>query len=77
MDVTTIQTLIGSLGFPIVCCGVLAYLIYYLIKTHAAEQVKFTEAIDNNTKVINEMMSILKGIKDDIDDLENTGGSNG
>lgn len=73
MDVTTIQSLIGSLGFPIVCCGVLAYLIYYLIKTHAAESAKFTEAIDNNTKVITEMCNLIKELKNDVEKVADNG----
>lgn len=73
MDVTTIQSLIGSLGFPIVCCGVLSYLIYYLIKTHAAESAKFTEAIDNNTKVITEMCNLIKELKNDVEKVPDNG----
>lgn len=36
MDATDIPQLIGTLGFPIVACGVLFYTLYYLISTFVA-----------------------------------------
>ena len=60
MDINLITTLIGSLGFPIVCC---ICLFWYLTKTanqHKEEMVKMSEAINNNTNVINQLISKLE-----------------
>lgn len=40
MDVTTITQLIGSLGFPIVCCGA---LFWYMIREKEAHKEEMEE----------------------------------
>ena len=60
MDIQLITTLIGSLGFPIVCC---IGLFWYLTKTanqHKEEMDKMSEAINNNTNVMNQLISKLE-----------------
>lgn len=60
MDVQVITTLIGSLGFPIVCC---ICLFWYLTKTanqHKEEMDKMAEAINNNTNALNLLISKLE-----------------
>lgn len=60
MDLQVITTLIGSLGFPIVCC---IALFWYLTKTanlHKEEMTKMSEAINNNTNVMNQLISKLE-----------------
>ena len=60
MDIQAITTLIGSLGFPIVCC---IGLFWYLTKTanmHREEMNKMSEAINNNTTVMNQLILKLE-----------------
>ena len=60
MDVQVISTLIGSLGFPIACC---IGLFWYLTKTanqHKEEINKMSEAINNNTSVMNQLILKLE-----------------
>lgn len=49
MDVSTIASLISTVGFPIACC---VYLIYSNSKTeekHAEELEKIRQTVENNT----------------------------
>lgn len=77
MDISTIAQLIGTLGFPIVCAVILAYIVKYmfekytndiqeLTKTHKEESDKFAEALNNNTAVLNRLCNKL----DDLDIVE-------
>lgn len=62
MDVTTITQLIGSLGFPIVCCSA---LFWYMIKekdAHKAEMEELRKSVEANTLAINNLCSHLGGI---------------
>ena len=56
MDVTTITSLIGSLGFPIVCC---IYLLTYMNKereAHKQELDTIKDALNNNTLVLQKLV---------------------
>lgn len=59
MDASTITTLIGSLGFPIVCCIALFWYITKLTNQHKDEIKELRSAIDNNTNVMNQLVSKL------------------
>ena len=59
MDMSTVTTAIGTLGFPIVGCIAMFVLLIKIIKTHKEESAKMTEAINNNTAVIRELVSKL------------------
>ena len=50
MDVNTIVGLIGTLGFPIVACGVMAYFIFHMIKKNNEFNVKNMEQIQLRCK---------------------------
>lgn len=52
MDFTTVLQAISTVGFPIVICIILLWYIKSLIETHKAEMDNVTEAIKNNTLVI-------------------------
>ena len=67
MEFNTIITAIGSLGFPIVACCAMAYFfarvndnyrndIKELQKGHEEEMTKMTEAVNNNTLVIQKLI---------------------
>jgi len=49
MGVNEITQLIANLGFPIVCCGVMAYWVKY---TTDKQRNEVTTALNNNTMVI-------------------------
>lgn len=60
MDVQVITSLIGSLGFPIVCCIALFWYITKTAKQHKEEMDKMSEAINNNTNVMNQLILKLE-----------------
>jgi hypothetical protein len=61
VDIATIGQLIGTLGFPIVACGALFWLINKNEANRREDNAKFTEAINNNTIVITKLMAKLGG----------------
>lgn len=71
MDVSTVVSLISSLGFPIVACIYMANYtrkqidvyradIKELQAEHKAEISKVTEALDNNTRALIELSAYIK-----------------
>lgn len=52
MDPNAIASLVGSLGFPIVCCGA---LFWYVNKTQKEFTEKMEKSIENLNNSINEM----------------------
>ena len=71
VDVGTISTLIGSVGFPVaLCIGVLWYLVKLqqshkeelneLAKSHKSEMDGMTEAIQNNTVVLQQILEHMR-----------------
>lgn len=60
MDIQVITSLIGSLGFPIVCCIALFWYITKSAKQHKEEMDKMSEAINNNTNVMNQLILKLE-----------------
>ena len=76
MDANVIITMIGSLGFPIVACIGMAYFfakvndnyrtdIKEMNNSHKEEMDKMTEAINNNTLVIQKLIDRFGGGSDD------------
>lgn len=72
MDFTTVITAIGSVGFPIVACCAMAFFfskvnnnyrtdIKELTQQHKDEMAVMTEAIKNNTLVIQRLVDKLGG----------------
>lgn len=62
MDVGTVTQLIGSLGFPVVCCGA---LFWYLVKekdAHKAEMEELRKSVEANTTAINSLCQHLGGV---------------
>lgn len=54
-----ITQLIGTLGFPIVMCGILCWYIYNKQSESDAKIDKMTEALNNNTAVISKLIDRL------------------
>lgn len=61
MDYNTIVTLVGSLGFPIVACIGLFWMINTTMK-------EFKETVSENTKAMTELVVTVKGIYDRSDE---------
>ena len=62
MDVNIVTQLIGSLGFPIVCCGA---LFWYLVKekdAHKKEMEELRKSVEANTTAINSLCQHLGGV---------------
>ena len=75
MDWNVLITAVGSLGFPIVACVALALFfnkvndsyrndIKEMSQTHKAEMDKVTEAINNNTMVIQKLVDRMEDLKE-------------
>ena len=60
MDVTTVTSLIGSLGFPIACCIALFWYLTKIDARHKEEMDKMSEAINNNTNVMNNLLEEIR-----------------
>lgn len=56
----TIMTAISSLGFPIVCCLIVLYMYWKSDQTHKAEVDKLSEAVQNNTVVMEKILERLE-----------------
>lgn len=65
MDVSVITQLVSSVGFPIVACGVLAYLFYREQENHREETEKFTSAINDLTIALTKLSDTLGGEKNE------------
>lgn len=54
-----VMTAISTVGFPIVMCGALFWKMDKQDKEHKEEMNKTTEAINNNTVVLQKLMQML------------------
>ena len=81
MDVNTIQTLVTSLGFPIVCVMALGWFIYKAFEKFTAQSEKreeklytvITQAQETNERLSNtnaEFVSVLNTYKSDLEDIK-------
>lgn len=59
MDVGTVQSLIGSLGFPIACVIAMFYMWNKEREDHKIEMQEVTKAIENNTLALTTLVSKL------------------
>lgn len=62
MELQTIQTFIGSLGFPVVCCLIQFYVILKMNKSHDETLAELKRTIDNNTRSIIDLTDSLRGV---------------
>lgn len=51
---------ISNVGFPIVCCILLGYLIYLMQKQHKSEVEKMVTAINNNSTLLQQVLERLR-----------------
>ena len=59
MDVTTITQIVSTVGFPIAMCVVLLWYIKEQSNNHKQETEKFTEALNNNTLVLQKLCDTI------------------
>lgn len=62
MELKTIIELIGSIGFPIVMCLILLQYMDKQNEKHDKEVHELTETINNNTKILTELTTLIKTI---------------
>lgn len=58
--VNVIIQLVGSLGFPIVCCGVLFWRMVKSDEKHADEMKQMSDALNNNTVALTRLTEKLE-----------------
>ncbi len=63
MDFATLVSAVSAVGFPVVFCFVLYSTMLSQNKQHKEEADKLTEAIHNNTIVIQKLVDKLEGTK--------------
>lgn len=61
MDWNVIIQAASTLGIPAVMCGALFWFIVRQTADHKEEMNKITEALNNNTIVMNQMLEHLRG----------------
>ena len=81
MDVNTIQTLVTSLGFPIVCVMALGWFIYKAFEKFTAQSEKREEKLytviaqaqetnERLSKTNTEFVAVLNTYKSDLEDIK-------
>lgn len=61
MDYEQIVTLVQTVGFPIVMCGALFWYMITQRAAHKKEVEKITDALNNNTVVLQKLAAIIEG----------------
>ena len=56
-NIDIVLNAITTVGFPIVMCGILLWYIYNSQKNHKEEVTRLTEAIQNNTVVMEKILT--------------------
>lgn len=59
MDAQAVINAIGTVGFPIVMCLILVYIVYKMNEQHKEEMNKMNEALNNNTLAIQHLTDML------------------
>lgn len=59
MDAQVIVNAIATVGFPIVMCLILVYIVYKMNEQHKEEMNKMNEALNNNTLAIQHLTDML------------------
>lgn len=60
MTINDIIELIASVGFPIVMCLILFFYMNKQNEKHEHEIKELTETINNNTKILTELTTLIK-----------------
>ena len=62
MDGQVIISAINTVGFPIVMCIILLYIVEKQNEEHKEEMKKITESLNNNTLVIQHLIDTLSNV---------------
>ena len=62
MDGQVIMNAISTVGFPIVMCIILLYVVDKQNEAHKEEMAKITEALNNNTLVIQHLTDTITNV---------------
>lgn len=62
MEMSEIATMIGSIGFPIVMCLIFVKLFMDTQTKHSEEMSKITDAVNNNTLVMQKLIDEMGGL---------------
>lgn len=62
MDGQVIINAISTVGFPIVMCIILLYIVEKQNEEHKEEMAKITESLNNNTLVIQHLIDTLSSV---------------
>lgn len=62
MDGQVIINAISTVGFPIVMCVILLYIVNKQNEEHKEEMAKITESLNNNTLVIQHLTDTLTNV---------------
>lgn len=60
-NIDIVLNAITTVGFPIVMCAILLWYIYKSQKNHKEEVTRLTEAIQNNTVVMEKILTKIGG----------------
>lgn len=60
-NIDIVLNAITTVGFPIVMCGILLWYIYKSQKNYKEEVMQLTEAIQNNTVVMEKILTKIGG----------------
>lgn len=63
MNASDVLNAISTVGFPIVMCLLLLYVLYKQSEEHKEEMNKMNESLANNTLAIQHLADILEGRK--------------
>lgn len=61
MDITTLGSLIGTVGFPIACTCAMFYMWNKEREDHKEESSQMATAINNNTSVMEKLLDRIEG----------------
>lgn len=74
MGVEDILAIISTVGFPILCCIYMAWYINKMDEQYKESQHKLTSIIENNTKVMTQLIDKLDDLEGRLDILSISGG---
>lgn len=63
MELDAVLSAISTVGFPIVCCVAMFWLMYHNQKQHTEEVKTMTETINNNTIALTKLVEQIEQLE--------------
>lgn len=60
MNIGDIATAVTNVGFPVVWCVLMAFMVYKMQAQHKEETDKMTEALNNNNLLLHQILERLR-----------------